>query len=162
MPKTVDPFRLLQKVRMWLSLLRRKAWNFIFACNIINIDIVMCHVEVANQNNLFCEWQQVGLKIPIPLLHTILESFQTLASIWHIHCHQEEAVKLHSDRASLLIVRGTALEVMLDTERLDFGENRCATVALFDFWTIPVLHVARWYLFCECLLNLGLVTFCFV
>ncbi len=55
-----------------------------------------------------------------------------------------------------------ASKVKADTERLNFCENSCATVASLELRTVPVLQVARWYLSRELLLNLGLVTFCLV
>lgn len=101
------------------------------------------------------------LEVAIPLLHTIGESLEAFASIRHVNRHQVKVFELHGDRASLLIVLA-ASKVIADTERLNFCENSCATVASLELRTVPVLQVARWNLSRKLLLNLGLVTFCLV
>ena len=84
------------------------------------------------------------MEIGIPLIDSVVESFETIARVWHICRHKNEILEFHRDRSTFVYMLLTKVECYRDW--FDFGQNGRAWVTFLSFRAVPILAVPWWYL----------------
>ena len=95
----------LQQLAEALALFGGEAGALLVALGVLQVDLLVCHVEVAAQHHrlLHVELAQVRLEVHVPGF-AVIEAHEASAGVRHIDGHQVEVGELCSDDAALLVV----------------------------------------------------------
>ena len=137
----------------------------------------MSHVEIsANDHRFIQPFFKLGLEevleVFVPLIHTIVESFETLhARVWNVARHENKLVEVTSHCSSFLIMNTLSTEIVLNFRRYaarkvladQYGTSGVALLGLrmvpkLQTWRKPLGELLLDLLFLQgCSVNLGLV-----
>lgn len=87
MAERIDQVCCPEQVIKLITFLRCEASIFVLVCGVINIDFVVRNIKVSNKYHRLFETLNVFREIYVPLLCPVLQSFESVARIGHIHCH---------------------------------------------------------------------------
>ena len=112
----------------------------------------MRHIQVSRNNHgLFVfglHLENMLLEVNVPLVHSIVESEQTISRIRHICNNKNEIFKLSSNRSPLTIMLRDSY-VVLDVNWVYLREDCCPRIPLLHFTAIPELKVLPRKVFSE-------------
>ena len=149
MPECVDEAFLQEFVERF-PLLGSISGDLFLALGVEDIDLLVSDIKVTSDDDwlvfIISEFVKVRLKVPVPLVDSVLESAQAIAGVRHICLHEDEFLELGSDNPALAVMFGDA-EVVGDRDRLDLGKDSGACVSLLDSAEVPELLVLAGNLF---------------
>jgi hypothetical protein len=100
--------------------------NLILALWVKDINLLVSNIQVTCENHwlvlIISKFLEVSLKVPIPLVDSVLESVKAITGVRHICLHENEFVELGGNDPAFSVVFGNS-KVVGDRERFYLGED---------------------------------------
>jgi len=100
--------------------------NLILALWVKDINLLVSNIQVTCENHwlvlIISKFLEVRLKVPIPLVDSVLESVKAITGVRHICLHENEFVELGCNDPAFSVMFGNS-KVVGDRERFYLGED---------------------------------------
>ena len=100
--------------------------NLILALWVKDINLLVSNIQVTCENHwlvlIISKFLEVRLKVPIPLVDSVLESVKAITGVRHICFHENEFFELGGNDPAFSVVFGNS-KVVGDRERFYLGED---------------------------------------
>ena len=133
----------LQQERHLLALLVGKAWVHPVGLGVLQVYLLMRHIQVATIDDglLLVQSREIAAQVVFPL-HAIVQALEPILRVGRVAAHQEEVVHLQGDESALGVVLLNA-HAIGDAQRLMASEDGSTAIALL-FGIVPIGGVARY------------------